>query len=51
MSNIPNNTEEFYLDYEKRLARLISQESNGKIPDHMCKRLAHNGAKRKMYDD
>ena len=51
MSNIPNNTEEFYLDYEKRLARLISQESNRKIPDHMCKRLAHNGAKRKMYDD
>lgn len=51
MSTIPNNTDDFYQDYEERLARLISQESNGKIPDAMCKRLAHNGAKRKMYDD
>lgn len=51
MSNIPNNTDEFYRDYERRLARLISQESNGKIPDSMCKKLAHNGTNKKMYDD
>ncbi len=45
-----NNSNNFYGDYENKLALLILKKSNGEIPEEICSNLAKNAISRMKYD-